>query len=100
MAIVELDGKDGYINEQGEIIIAPRFYAAWPFAPNGLAMIKDHGAYGFINEQGEIVIEKKFLYASSFSANGLAQIGRISGDDYYINEKGEVIHDIAAFLKK
>jgi hypothetical protein len=43
-----VNGKWGYINEQGEFVIEPCFDKAWDFAANGLAPVGANGKSGFI----------------------------------------------------
>lgn len=40
----------------GDVVIAPLYEKAYPFAPNGLALVKQAGQYGYINTKGEYVI--------------------------------------------
>ncbi len=69
---IRQNGKVGYIDKKGEIVITPQFDTAWPFS-EGLALIEDDGKYGYIDKKGEIVITPQFDYARSFS-EGLALI--------------------------
>jgi hypothetical protein len=85
-----LDGKFGYINEQGKLVIPARFDSAEGFAANGLAAVKINGKFGYINEKGEEVIEPRFDEAADFAANGLAAV-KINDKFGYINEKGEEV---------
>ncbi|MDR3159092.1 MAG: WG repeat-containing protein [Zoogloeaceae bacterium] len=40
--------KFGFINEKGEEVIPPRFDGVWPFAANGLAVVKEGSKWGFV----------------------------------------------------
>ena len=69
---VELNGKYGFINKKGKIIIPPKFdWYAWDGFKGGLASVFLNRKYGFINKKGELVIPFKFTRAFSFS-EGLA----------------------------
>jgi hypothetical protein len=68
-------GPYGYVNQKGEVVIAPIFEIAGRFAENGLAVVKYRDKYGFINEIGEWAIPAKFEKLEPFSSNGLALAG-------------------------
>jgi hypothetical protein len=83
-------GPYGYVNQKGEVVIAPIFEIAGRFADNGLAVVKwrntfGHDKYGFINEKGEWAIPAKFEYLEPFSSNGLALAG---ANPYVIKTEG------------
>jgi len=71
------NGKWGYIDKTGNIIIKPQFDRASAFS-EGLAGVKIGNKHGFIDQNGIIVIEPKFDKAWHFS-EGLAivKIGKI-----------------------
>lgn len=82
LAGVVLDGKYGFINRKGEIVIPPRFdlqlAARHPQAmissgrfKEGLACVRLNGFYGYINKSGAFVIPPQFHVAQDFS-EGLA----------------------------
>lgn len=80
------DGKIGFINNQGKIIIEPQFLSAGDFS-EGLAPARINGAYGYINSTGQFVIPPQYDYAMPFS-EGLAIV--FKGEvPFYINQKGE-----------
>lgn len=68
-------GPYGYVNQKGEVVIAPIFEIAGRFAANGLAVVKYRDKYGFINEKGVWAIPAKFEKLEPFSSNGLALAG-------------------------
>ena len=90
LARVKLNGKYGFINEAGEMVIKPQFEDAGYFASNGLARVKLNGKYGFINEAGETVIRPQFEEADEFASNGLAPV-KLNGKWGFINEAGETV---------
>ena len=97
---VAVSGKWGYADKNGEIVIAPTYEVALPFADkvNGLALVAvnvkngmmfgddyaDCIYYGFINEKSEMKIAAGYAEAESFTASGYA---RISGYNF-INGAG------------
>jgi hypothetical protein len=78
------------------MIINPIFYGGFHFS-NGLANVAtkegDKLKWGYINTDGKLVIPHQFDYPGNF-VNGLAHIkidNLFSGEEMYINEKGEVV---------
>src|SRR6185295_19165448 len=59
LAAVRLDGRYGFIDATGRIVIAPRFQAAGPFT-GGYAEVRLDGAPGAIDRSGELVVPAKF----------------------------------------
>ncbi len=66
---VEENGKWGYINVSGEVVIKPQYEAAKSFS-NGLAGIKDGEFWSFINERNEKVITGEFNDVNYFNSQG------------------------------
>jgi len=52
---VEKEGKFGYIDKTGNVIIESQFDSAWDFS-EGLARVSIEGKYGYIDDTGEYVI--------------------------------------------
>ena len=95
LGVVMIDGKSGYINPEGEIVIEPRYKYAGTFAANGLAWVcedTDGGKYGYIDIRGKYVIDVQFDWANDFSSLGVAWVQQ--GDKRgLINEEGEFVYD-------
>ena len=66
------DGKWGYVNETGKMIIAPLYAAAHKFS-EGLAAVKNGDKWGYIDNTGKMVIPPQYLMADNFS-EGLAAV--------------------------
>ncbi|RBL89533.1 WG repeat-containing protein [Chitinophaga flava] len=82
------NGKTGYINQQGEIVIPARFAVGEDFS-EGLANVREGGLYGYINAKGEWVIRPNYDYATPFS-DGLALVYK--GDKgLYIDKNGHEV---------
>jgi len=66
------DGSSyGLIDENGSIILSPRFIEVWSF-DDGLAAVKsNNGLWGFIDKSGKTVIDPKY-YAVHIFTEGLA----------------------------
>ena len=82
---VRIDGDWGYINQEGRIMIEPRFDAAGQFS-GGLAQVRNSGRLGYIDAAGEYVIEPRFQNGRPFVEN-LAAV-EIDGRWGYINRSG------------
>ena len=85
---IKVDGKYGYINENGEVVIEPKYDYASEFS-RGLADIKIGGKYGYINKEGAIVVEPKYDVACVFDED-IAMI-KDDGKYGYINRKGMIV---------
>jgi len=86
----------GFVDRSGQVVIPPRFKAAYPFA-DGLAPVLiegrqrgnliEGGKWGYINRTGEWVIPAEFDMASSFSEGRAVVVkGRRCG---YIDTAGD-----------
>jgi len=97
------DGKIGFIDECGEIVIPAQFESVTSFK-NQIAIVskgfevitngpyKTHkgGTYGAIDKDGNLIIPYKFDFISSFSDEKTAN-AKIDGKDVIINAKGEIV---------
>ena len=83
----ESNGKWGFVDEKGKIIIKPRFEAVICFQ-EGLCPVKLNGKWGFINKKGQIVITPRYGFARGFR-NGYSIVVN-NGMFGAINKKGEV----------
>lgn len=89
VAMVQYQGKYGFVNKYGQYIIAPEYQEAHWFC-EGYAPVKYKGKWSFINAQGEVLTAFVYDYVGIFSL-GLAAVQR---DEKWgvINQKGtEVI---------
>ncbi|MBQ8802271.1 MAG: WG repeat-containing protein [Tyzzerella sp.] len=69
----EKDGKWGYVNTEGKVVIEPQYEEAKSFS-YGLAAVCKDGKWGFINTSGEVVIEYQFAGADYFNAGGSCMV--------------------------
>jgi len=83
------DGKWGFINGKGEVVIEPRFDRTWSFE-EGLALVRVKGKYGAINEKGEFVIEPRF-YLLLGPSEGLFLFAYKKRKFGYMDKEGNVV---------
>ena len=70
------DGKFGYIDKAGKVVITPQFFVARDFAEGSTAVRVEQTAdskYGYIDRTGHMVIAPRFHQAGPFS-EGLAAV--------------------------
>src|SRR5262252_9571292 len=70
--LIEKDGKSGFIDRTGRVVIAPQFDSANGFS-EGLALVSRDGRKFFIDLTGRVVFEAKFDIVLNFS-EGLAAV--------------------------
>lgn len=70
---IQQNGKWGYIDSSGKIVIKPQFVWAEEFSDGRAAFENEDGKHGYIDESGAIVIEPKFDNWTNFS-EGLAAV--------------------------
>lgn len=87
--ILNETGKFGFINQNGEVIIAPQFDFACPFKGNVAFASQDY-YYKLIDKQGNAVIDQQFEHVRNWSSNGLAAVC-VGGKWGYINQEGEMV---------
>ena len=82
LARIERDGKYGFIDNTGQVVIPPKYDLAWDFS-EGLARVSQNGKAGFIDNTGKVVIPLKYDKADSFY-NGVAGVlDRSTGEAFY-----------------
>jgi hypothetical protein len=92
LAVVKKNGKSGYINSQGKIVIPLRYQDARKFS-EGVAVVGSYtvgnSGYYYIDRQGQKAINQTFSSAKSFR-NGLAAVITPTGAGQ-INRTGQAI---------
>lgn len=85
------DGKCGYTNENGELVIDLKFSTASTFCEGVAKLANENNLYGFIDSSGNYVIEPQFEDARDFH-EGLACVKKnnLYG---FIDRKGNVVID-------
>lgn len=85
------NGKFGFIDKSGKVVIKPQFDSAEDFS-EGLAQVSSSdkpGKYGYVDTTGKMVISPQFDKADSFS-EGLALV-EADGKDVFIDKTGKVV---------
>lgn len=78
------NGKIGYINQDGEVVIQPKYLEGGEFS-EGLASVRLNGKYGFINTRDEITIPPTYDFVETFY-RGIVNV-YINGEVMFINKK-------------
>jgi hypothetical protein len=84
---IQQNGKWGYIDSGGKVVIKPQFAWAEEFSEGLAAFENEDGKHGYIDETGKIVIEPKFDNWTEFS-EGLAAVS-IDFEWGYIDKTGK-----------
>jgi hypothetical protein len=88
--MVSKDGKYGYINAKGKVLVQPVYdYLGWSFPTDSLTYVKKDGKYGYINAKGKLVIKPVYDNVDAFH-NGIAVVKK-NGKWGVINTKGKFI---------
>lgn len=88
------NGKYGYMDETGKIIIAPKFDYASNFSDNLAAVIYNKVIRGYVDRQGNIVLKCNYRNFGDF-INGVARISLAKGTDEnkitYMDKDGKIL---------
>ena len=92
LMLLEKDGKFGFTNINGQIVIDLIYDAARPFS-EGLAPVLKDGKWGFINKKGETSIDFKFVGVMVSFHDGFAAYGKrkVSSGGHYTTDKWGLI---------
>lgn len=92
-AVRTKDGKWGYVNKQGKIVIQPQYQMADWFV-GGLARVRKDGQWGLIDKTGKVVIPIKYTQADNF-LEGASAMAVQKGSKYgLVNRSGVEITKI------
>lgn len=81
------DGKYGYIDENGKLVIPLKYKKVFPFSENGLAfVVRENGLGGYIDKTDTFVIHPIYESGSTFTF-GFAAVSR-NGEYTFIHEDG------------
>ena len=87
-AAVKVNGKWGYIDEAGNVVIQPSYDFTLRFN-EGLSSVQKGGMWGYINKNGEEVVPLKYK-ATGYFNNGLASV--LLGDKWgYVDATNKTV---------
>jgi len=91
LAVVKLNGKYGYMDTQGRVVIPARFDQARSFS-EGLALVQVNGTWSFIDRTGNQVITAppSTVEIAPFS-DGLARFTNEASETGFIDKNGQVV---------
>jgi len=86
----EEDGKWGYKNASGQVVIKPRFLMADDFLPEGIAAVADDRGWAYIDTKGKTVI-RPFVFDNGpdYFREGLARF-ELHGKFGFFDKRGSV----------
>lgn len=85
------NGRYGFLNFKGEVVIPAKFWwASLIFPEDDLCLVKQGGKAGYINKNSEYVIPLQFDDASDFTQNGLAAV-KLEKKWGYIDKKSSLV---------
>ena len=86
--MVRQNGKWGFIDNTGKVVIPLNYDWTWSFS-EGLAAVERNGKWGFIDNTGKVVVPLNYDDAGSFS-EGLALVSR-NGKYGFVDKTGKVV---------
>ncbi|MDP8185203.1 WG repeat-containing protein [Phocoenobacter skyensis] len=86
---VKKDGKWGFIDKKGKIVIPLQYDGAYSFS-EGLARVEKDGKWGFIDKKGKIVIPLQYDDGAYSFREGLASVEK-DGKWGFIDKKGKTV---------
>lgn len=94
LAIVNVNGKYGFINRQGTFIVKPQYASVRDFK-NGFALIgnvhKDKTIWGFVDNFGKVILQPLYIDMKDFSEGLFAYKSSLSGRWGFMDSKGKFV---------
>ncbi len=90
LVVAEQDGKFGFVNTSGELVIPCKFDWVCPFK-EGLAWAKGDEYYGFIDRTGEFAIPPQYISNHEYvlmSKEGVMVSDPVTKETFYLDPKG------------
>ena len=87
-----VNDKWGYIDKDGNTVIAPQYSAAYSFNTdvNDTAPAAKDGKFGYIDIDGEFIVSPSYSFAGIFSDSGLAKVIDSNGKSAYVDSRGRI----------
>ncbi|MCR2805122.1 WG repeat-containing protein [Paenibacillus soyae] len=89
LAGVYVDGKWGYIDQTGQLVVQPQYELGAAQFKDGLVQVTRNGKWGYIDRTGKEVIPLQYDDANTFG-EGLAHV-KLNGQYGYINKQGTLV---------
>jgi hypothetical protein len=87
----EKDGKWGYRDNGGNVVISPRFEMAREFSPEGIAAVVDEQGWAYIDKAGRIVVRPLVVdNGPDYFREGVARFRR-DGKVGFFDRRGKVV---------
>lgn len=91
IALVELNGKCNFINQNGDILSPNQWFDSATVFKNGFAKVYLNGkGWNFIKQDGEILCNQWFDWVRNFH-DGIAYV-KLNGKDYVVDERGKLFN--------
>ena len=88
---VTVNGKQGFIDKHGKIVIEPKYEKVFQFS-NGLAAIQVGEVWGFIDYQDNVIVEPKFIQVAPFSDGYAAvKLEKFTDQWGFIDTEGKLV---------
>ena len=85
------DGKWGYRDNAGKVVIAPRYETALEFSPEGIAAVVDEKSWAYIDTAGRIVVRPLVVdNGPDYFREGVARFRR-DGKVGFFDRRGKVL---------
>ena len=93
LAVVAKDGKHGYMNSVGQVVIDFQFAGAQPFAEGLAAVSLGEDRWGYINKSGTFVTERVYSWRAGPFSGGLARVQEDGGKQHFgfIDRTGKLV---------
>ncbi|MGJ0159269.1 WG repeat-containing protein, partial [Campylobacter coli] len=85
---IYIKGKAGFIDNEGKIIVEPKFDSIQDFK-KGFAAVKLKGKWGFVDENGKMIIKAKYDDVADFN-EGFAKV-KLNKKWGFVDENGEAL---------
>jgi len=89
LACVKINGKYGFIDSTGKIVVEPQFDRVCSLC-NGFAGVEINNKVGFVNKYGQIVVEPQFTHKVDEFYEGLACV-QVDEKYGYIDTTGKMV---------
>jgi len=87
LVAVRIEGKVGFMDSTGSIIVKPSYDDAYPFS-EGLASVTSGGKWGYIDKSGNLVVPLQYRIAHMFIEGVASVLLSDSGKWGYIDKTG------------